>query len=138
MSSLFASLSTASSALDVLEQAMGVVQSNITNASTPGYVTQTLNLSADPFDASENLWGGVQSDGVQSSRNQFAEESVWNQSQLLGNATQQASSLSSLESLFDVSGQSGIPAALSNLYSAFSAWSTTPTDATAQQQVITA
>lgn len=138
MSSLFASLSTASSALDLMEQAMGVVQGNITNASTPGYVTQTLNIGADPFDPSENLWGGVQSEGVQSSRNQFAEESVWNQSQLLGNTTQQASSLSSLESLFDVSGQSGIPAALSNLYSAFSAWSTTPADATDQQQVINA
>lgn len=117
---------------------MGVVQNNVTNASTPGYVTQTLNLSADPFNPSDNLWGGVQSDGTQSSRNLYAEQSVWNQNQLLGSATQQASSLSSLQSLFDVSGTSGIPAALSNLYSAFSAWSTTPSDATNQQQVITA
>lgn len=138
MSTLFAALHSATDALDVIQQAMGVVQNNVTNAATPGYVTQTLNLEADPFAPSASVWGGVQSDGVTSSRNQYAEESVWNQNQLLGTATQQATSLSSLQSNFDVSGQSGIPAALSSLYSAFSAWSTTPTDATNQQQVITA
>lgn len=138
MSSLFAALNTASNSLDAMEQAMGVIQNNVTNASTPGYVTQTLNLSANAFNPSDSLWGGVQVDGVQSSRNLYAEESVWNQNQLLGSATQQSSSLSSLESSFDVSGQSGIPAALSSLYSAFSAWSNSPSDATSQQQVITA
>ncbi len=138
MSTLFAALHTASNALDVMEQAMGVVQNNVTNASTPGYVTQTLNLSADAFAPTNNLWGGVQADGVQSSRNQYAEQSVWQQNQLLGTATQAASSLSSLQSVFDVSGQSGIPAALSSLYSAFSAWSAAPSGGTNQQQVITA
>ncbi len=138
MSSMFAALTTASNALDVLEQAMGVVQNNVTNASTPGYASQKLNLSASAFNAADDLWGGVQADGVQSSRNTYAEESVRSQNELLGQATQQASSLSSLQSVFDVSGQSGIPAALSGLYSAFSAWSATPTDATAGQQVINA
>jgi flagellar hook-associated protein 1 len=138
MSSLFATLHTASNALDAMERAMGVIQNNVTNASTPGYVTQTLNLTARAFNPTGSLWGGVQAGEVENSRNQFAEDSVWSQSALLGSATQSASSLSSLQSIFDVSGQSGIPAALSNLYSAFSAWSTTPTDTTMQQQVITA
>ncbi len=138
MSSLFAALHTASDALDVIEQAMSVTQNNVSNASTPGYVTQTLKIAADTFDPSGNVWGGVHSDGFQSSRNQYAEESVWNQNQLLGAATAQTSSLSSLQSQFDVSGQTGIPAALSSLYSAFSAWSNSPTDPSQQQQVITA
>jgi flagellar hook-associated protein 1 FlgK len=138
MSTLFAALHSASNALDVMEQAMGVIQNNVTNASTPGYVTQTLNLKAEGFNAQNGLWGGVATDGTENSRSQYAEESVWNQSQALGSATQQATSLSSLQSIFDVSGQSGIPAALSSLYSAFSAWSAQPTDTTSQQQVITA
>ncbi len=138
MSSLFAALHTASDALDVIEQAMGVTQNNVSNASTPGYVTQTLKIAANPFNPSGNIWGGVQADGIQSSRNQYAEESVWNQNQLLGSASTQASSLSALESNFDVSGQTGIPAALSSLYSAFSAWSNSPTNPDQQQQVITA
>ncbi len=138
MSSLFAALGTASNALDVLGQAIGVVQNNVSNSSTPGYVTQTLNMTASPFDASGNLWGGVQANGVESARNVFAEAAVWSANEQTGQSTAQASSLSSLQNFFDVSGKSGVPAALSNLYSAFSAWSSNPTDATSQQQVITA
>lgn len=138
LSSLFASLSTASNALDVMSQAIGVVQNNVSNASTDGYVTQTLNMSASPFDASGNLWGGVQVSGVSSSRNQYAEQAVWSANEQAGQSSAQASSLNSLQQYFDVSGTSGIPAALSSLYSAFSSWSSNPTDSTSRQQVITA
>jgi len=138
MSSLFAALGTASSSLDVLQRAMGVVQNNVTNASTPGYVTQSLILNARPFDPSGNLWGGVQAGGTQSARDVFAEQSVWQANQQAGAASELASSLSLLQQQFDVSGKTGVPGALSGLYSAFSAWSTSPSDTTARQQVITA
>jgi flagellar hook-associated protein 1 FlgK len=138
MSTLFAAMGTASNALDVLEQAIGVVQNNVSNANTPGYVTQSLNLTARAFDAANDLWGGVQASGVESARNIYAEQAVWNANQQAGLVTQQASSLASLETNFDVSGTSGIPAALSGLYSAFSAWSANPTDATSEQQVLAA
>ena len=138
MSSLFASLNTASQALDVLGQAIGVVQNNVSNASTPGFVTQTLITSARPFDPAGNLWGGVEANGVQSARNVFAEQAVWGANEQAGLSSQQASSLSSLQNFFDVSGTAGLPGALSGLYSAFSAWGSNPTDSTSRQQVITA
>jgi flagellar hook-associated protein 1 FlgK len=138
MSSLFAALNTAGNALDVLGDAIGVVQNNVSNSSTPGYVTQTLNLTASPFDASGNLWGGVQASGVDSSRNIFAEQSVWSANEQAGQSSAQANSLSALQNYFNVSGTSGVPSALSGLYSAFSAWSSNPTDNTSRQQVITA
>ncbi len=138
MGSLFAALGTASGSLDVLQRAMGVVQNNVTNASTPGYVTQNLILNARPFDPAGNLWGGVQAGGVQSARDVFAEQAVWQANQQAGAASIQSSSLSLLQQQFDVSGKTGVPGALSALYSAFSAWSTSPTDTTARQQVITA
>jgi len=138
MSSLFATLGTAGNALDVLQQAIGVVQNNVTNATTPGYVTQTLQLAARPFDVEGNLSGGVESTGVQSSRDQYAEQSVWTANQQSGYASQQSASLNQLQQIFDVTGQSGIPGALSTLYSAFSAWSSSPSNATAQQSVLTA
>ena len=138
MGSISAALNTAGSALDVIGQAMCVIQNNVANASTPGYVTQTLELSASPFDASQNLWGGVTSAGVQSSRDVYAEQAVWTANQQVGQSTQEASSLNSLQSSFDVSGTSGIPAALSSLYAAFSAWSANPTDTASRQQVLTA
>ncbi len=138
MSSLLAALGNSGNALDVLEQAMGVVQNNVANATAPGYVTQTLQLNSGSFDPAHNEWGGVQAGSVQSARNTFAESSVWNANQQVGSASQQASNLQSIQAQFDVSGNSGIPKALSTLYSAFSAWSTTPTSATAQQQVLAA
>ena len=124
--------------MNAMEQAMAVVQNNVANASTPGYVTQSLTLNAQAFEPADNLWGGVQPGAIQSSRNQYAEENVWNQSTLLGSSKQQATSLSALQNIFNVAGDSGIPGALSGLSSAFSAWSSTPSDTTAQQQVVVA
>ena len=137
MSSLFAALGTATNALDVLEKAIGVVQNNVANANTPGYVTQTPTFIARPFDPAGNVWGGVESGAVQSARNTYAERAVWSANQHAGSATQQATSLGALQSVFDVSGTSGIPGALSQLSAAFSSWSANPTDATARQQVLT-
>jgi flagellar hook-associated protein 1 FlgK len=137
MGNLFSALNLAANSMDVIERAVGVVSNNVTNASTPGYALQTPTLLALPFDPQTGATGGVQFGPVVSSRNQFAEEAVRNQNALLGTATQASSSLNFLQQYFDVSGATGISAALSNLFSAFSAWSTTPTDSTAQQQVIT-
>lgn len=138
MSSLFAALGTAANALDVLEKAIGVVQNNVANANTPGYVTQTPTFLARPFDAAGNVWGGVESGAVQSARNTYAEQAVWSANQRAGSATRQATSLDALQNVFDVSGASGIPGALSQLSAAFSSWSANPTDTTARQQVLTA
>ena len=138
MASLSATLGIAGNALDAFEKAIGVVQSNVANASTPGYVTQTLQLNAGAFDPANNIFGGVSAGALQSSRNTYAEQSVWAANQQVGMATQQSSNLQSLQSIFDVSGTGGIPGALSSLYSAFSAWSTTPGSTTNQQQVLTA
>lgn len=136
MASLTSALYNASGAMDAMQEAMAVLQNNVVNASTPGYVNQTLTLNSLQFDPSQNIWGGVEAGTVVSSRNEYAEENVWTQNTSLGSATQQASSLSALENLFSVSGQTGIPSALSSLYSAFSAWSSNPQSTTAQQQVL--
>lgn len=124
--------------MDVFEQAIGVVQNNVSNASSPGYVTQTLNLDSLGFNPAGNLWGGVQAGSTTSARNSNAEEAVWTQNEMLGTATAQASSLASLQSAFDVTGDTGVPAALNGLYAAFSAWSTSPDDVTTRQQVLAA
>jgi flagellar hook-associated protein 1 FlgK len=54
----------------------------------------------------------------------------------LGLYTAQAQSTNTVQGFFDVSGTGGVPAALNNLLSAFSAWSTTPTDPNAEQNVL--
>ncbi len=131
MSSLLASLQNAGDSLSVFENAIGVIQGNVTNASTPGYVNRTPTLTTDPL-------GNVAAGVTQSSRNQFAEQAVWQQNDLLGFSSQQATNLSSLQSQFDVTGKSGIPNALSSLYSAFSSWSANTSDPGTRNQVLTA
>lgn len=131
MSSLFASLQNAAESLNVYNKAIGVVQSNVSNASTPGYAAQRLHLTT-------SLLGGVAAGPIEDTRSYSAERSVWDQNQLLGAATTQASNLADIQSQFDITGQSGIPGALSKLSSAFSSFSTTPSDNAVRTSVINA
>lgn len=136
MSNLMTSMATAGHALDVYQQALTVVQNNIANSTTPGYATQSLNMAAQPFDVASGLAGGVAAQGLDSARDEYAEEEVRRQLQSLGKYETQTSGLSSIDNLFDVTGASGIPADLNNLCSSFSAWATSPDSASAQQMVI--
>ena len=49
MSSLSSTLINAANSLQVYDQAFNVIENNITNANTPGYVTQKQSLVAEPF-----------------------------------------------------------------------------------------
>lgn len=136
MPNLLASLSSSGNALDVFQQALNIIQNNVNNSSTPGYATQTLNLVAQPLVVTGGLTGGVAAQGLQDSRDNYAEEQVQLQTQTLGKYTAQVQATGTIQSLFDVSGTGGVPAALNNLISAFSAWSVTPNDPTARQTVL--
>ncbi|HUB82920.1 MAG TPA: flagellar hook-associated protein FlgK [Bryobacteraceae bacterium] len=136
MASITSSLLTASGALDAFTEALAVVQNNVANASTPDYAVQTENFVPLEFNPSQGFPGGVQAGQVISSRDQYAEQAVQQQTTLLGQAQQDVNSLTSIQSLFDISGNSGISAAFNNLFSAFSAWGQTPDSSVAQQNVI--
>ncbi len=138
MSSIGAALNNSANALNVLQQALTVIQNNVTNASTPGYASQRLNITAQPFDLASGAAGGIAAQGLISSRDSYADTEVQRQLSALGAFIAQAQGTSSLQSLFDVTGSTGVTAALNNLYTAFSAWSASPTDSNAEQGVISA
>ncbi|HVW07872.1 MAG TPA: flagellar hook-associated protein FlgK [Bryobacteraceae bacterium] len=138
MSSIGAALNNSANALNVLQRALSVIQNNVSNASTPGYASQTLNITAQPFDLASGAAGGIAAQGLISSRDSYADTEVQRQLSTLGAFTAQAQGTSALQSLFDVTGSSGVTAALNNLYTAFSAWSASPADSTAEQNVISA
>jgi len=135
MSNLLAAMGSTASALDVMQQALGVVQNNVSNASTPGYASQELNIAAAPFDIVSGA-AGLTANGLHSSRDAYADTSVQQQLQILGLYTAQARSTGTIQSFFDPSGTTGVSAALNNLLSAFSGWSASPSDPAAGQQVI--
>ncbi|HUI55152.1 MAG TPA: flagellar hook-associated protein FlgK [Bryobacteraceae bacterium] len=138
MSNILASLRTSGQALDVFQQALNVVQNDVNNSQTPGYARQRLALEAQPLLVAGGLAGGVAATGLQDSRDQFAEEQVQNQTQTLGQYTAQSEATAAVQSFFDASGSSGLPADLNALFQSFSAWSITPSDPALQQNVINA
>ncbi len=136
MPGLLGALQSAGNALTAYQQALNVVQNNITNASTPGYATQSANLVAQPFDYAGGLAGGVAAQGLLSARDEYADEEVRRQLQSLGVYETQAQATSTLAANFDATGNSGVPAELNQLFQSFSAWAVTPNDVTARQGVL--
>lgn len=136
-SSLFGTLNNSLQAIQAFQEALSVSQNNVSNSSTPGYARQVVNLEALPFDPGNGSSGGVKAGPTTSTNDEYVNQAVRNQLSQQGNYTAQSSALSSVESLFDVSGQTGIVGALNNLFQSFSAWSATPGSASAQQQVLT-
>src|ERR1051326_7189663 len=119
MGNILAALGSSSGALDAIDQVLQVTQNNVANASTPGYAKQRLVLEAMPFDLAVGATGGVRTSQIQSARDQYADQAVRRETTLLGDAQQNVASLTSLQSLFDVTGQSGIPNALNSLFQSF-------------------
>lgn len=136
MANLLALYSATGSGLAAFQNALGVVQNNVDNASTPGFASQTPDLEAQPFAINSGLAGGVSAQGLLNSRNVYAEDAVQTQTQTLGYYTAVAQTTSTIQSQFGTSGTGGVAAALDQLFQSFSAWSVTPSDTTARQNVL--
>ena len=132
MGGLFSSLNTSVEALRSLQSALAVTQNNVSNANTPGYARQIALLESQPFNLSAGLPGGVQFGGTQSTQNEYLNQAVRTQLSAQGYFTGESNPLASIQSLFDVSGQSGLTGALNKLFQSFSAWSATPNTTSAQ------
>ncbi|MEQ1947117.1 MAG: flagellar hook-associated protein FlgK [Bryobacteraceae bacterium] len=138
MGSLFASLVNSTGALQVYGRVFNVIQNNVTNVNTPGYVEQEQSLVPMPFDPAGGLTGGVLPGRMLSARSSYLEQSVRNQQQLLGDAQQRAGDLSQIESLFDTGGETGVSGALNDFFNSFSQLAVNPNDIVSRQNVIEA
>ncbi len=136
MGGLFGTLNSSVDALRAFENALAVSQNNVSNASTPGYAAQRATFNAVPFEQNAGLLGGVNAGPNQSTQNEYLDQAVRTQLELQGNSTAQSTALSSIQSLFDVTGQTGVLGALNNLFQSFSAWSASPTSSSTQQGVL--
>jgi flagellar hook-associated protein 1 FlgK len=136
MGNLFTTLLNTTGTLRVYSRVFNVVQNNISNANTPGYVKQDQSVVALPFDPSSGLTGGVLPGAMLSARSEYLEQSVRNQQELFGSAKQKATDLGQVEPLFDLSSDFGIPGSLSKFFNSFSTLSVNPNDAVSRQSVI--
>jgi flagellar hook-associated protein 1 FlgK len=136
MGSLFTSLLNSTSALRVYGRVFNVIQNNITNANTPGYVKQDQSIVSLPFDPAAGLAGGVLAGPMLSARSQYLEQAVRTEQEQLGSAQQKAADLSQIQALFDTTGKSGVPGALNAFFGSFSQLSVNPNDEISRQNVI--
>ncbi|MGB6944010.1 MAG: flagellar hook-associated protein FlgK [Bryobacteraceae bacterium] len=136
MGNLTTSLINAANALQVYGSALNVTENNVTNANTPGYARQSATLVAQPFDLATGAPGGVLLGPTESSRDQYAEQSVRTQQSAYGYDQQQVADLSTAQNYFSLSTTSGIAPAISALFQSFSQLSVTPNDTVARQTVL--
>lgn len=136
MSNLLASLVSSAGTLEAYGRVLETTQNNVSNASTPGYAKQRMELSALPFDPLGGLTGGVRAGNIVSARNEYAEQAVRQLTSGSGYQQQLVDSLTAIQSNFDISGNQGIPQALNNLFQSFSSWGATPDNQAARQTVI--
>jgi len=139
MASLFSSLYTSSTALDVFSRALGTDQANVANASTPGYAAQQANIL--PIDLSgdgASNGGGSDFISLTSNSSSLADASVQAATSQASSSQTQAQQLSPINQLFDITGSSGILAALQQFSTAFSSLAVTPNDSTLQANALSA
>ena len=136
MASLTSALISSANALNTFEQTFSVIENNITNANTPGYARQDINLQPLPFDPASGLAGGVDAGPLINSRSEFLEQAVRDQQSQLGSAQQTASDLGQIQPLFDLTSTTGVASSINNFFNAFSQLSVNPNDALSRQSVI--
>jgi len=137
---LNAALQLAGAALNADSQAIAITGQNLANQTTPGYAAQTVEPQSDAFNLSQGLGGGVNIESGDT-RSQFAEQAVWYQQSQTGqyqSFTQEASAVSQVLDLNDVSGSTGIQSSLSQLLQSFSSLAASPNSTAAQNGVIEA
>lgn len=122
--------------MKAFEEALNVVQNNVTNATTPGYAKQQADLVALSFQPDLEVPGGVSAGPLLSSRDVFSEQAVQRQASHFGKQSALATALASVEPVFDIASGSGIAAALDALYASFSDLTVAPNSIPARESVI--
>jgi flagellar hook-associated protein 1 FlgK len=139
MSSLNASLAIALSGLDAEQGALATTANNVANANTPGYSRQVPVLqSSDPVVVSPLTLGtGVTLQSIESIRDPLLQSQIQQESQTQGQLNSLVSALQVTQVNF-TSSTGDIGTAITNFFNSINQLSTSPSDLSLRQGVITA
>src|SRR6476619_4700231 len=134
--SLSSSLATAMAGLRANQAALSIVSSNIANAQTPGYITQSSIQVETP---TGDLGASVSVLGVNRELDQFIQAQLRSETSGGAYADQMANVLTHLQSVYGTPGDAGtLEAAFANFTSALQSLSTNSGSASAQISAVTA
>lgn len=139
MSSLNASLAAALSGLIAEQGALATTTNNVANVNTPGYSRQEAVLaSSDPVEVGPLTFGtGVTLQSVESIRDPILESQIQQQTQTQGQYTNLAAALQQTQVNF-TSTTGDIGTEISNFFDSINQLSTSPSDLSLRQAVLTA
>src|ERR1700688_341867 len=134
--SLGSALATAMSGLRANQAALSITSSNIANAQTPGYVSQSINQVEV---ATDDTGASVLVTGVNRQLNKFIQSQLRTETAGGAYADQMASVLTQLQSIYGAPGSAGsLETAYSNFTTALQALSTTSGSSSSQISAVTA
>jgi flagellar hook-associated protein 1 FlgK len=127
-------------ALTAQRLGIDVASHNISNASTPGYSRQRLQLAAsDPAKETFGLLGtGVMAEGIQRIRADFIDQQIRSTNYNLGEASQQQQILSQIEATVNEPSDTGLGSMITKFFGSFQDLSLHPEDAASRNTVVQA
>lgn len=132
MRSTFGGLNTMVRGLYGNQVSLDTVGNNITNAATPGYSRQTVNLTTTKPQTMPGMYGdfkigtGVDVDSVVRARDTFADRQYWKENSNLSKSNTQYYTLSKIESVFQEPSDTGLQTVMNQFYKS---WQTLSTNA---------
>lgn len=140
--SSFLPLQTALSGVEAAQQELETTSNNITNANTPGYTAETVDLAENPpvsialSGVGMQVGTGVTATGVTNASDPYLDAAYRNQNAATSNATTEQSYLDQVQSALDEPTSTGISAQLSTFWSAWNDLAANPTSVAAKQAVV--
>ena len=134
MTSLLSSLQGVSAALGAYSQALGAEQNNVSNSATPGYAAVRAVIQPVGF----GTGGGTDTVVLQSAGSAQADAIVQAATSQASDSQTQTQQLGLVNQQFDITGSTGILAALQQFSTAFASLAVTPSDPSVTQGALSA
>ena len=128
------------SGLDAARKGLDVIGNNIANAATEGYHRQRIDLIPEyaTQDSGVLMGGGVDIAGITRIIDSFLEQEILRQQSLLGQISQETTTLQSIETAFgELTWSSGLNAAINKFFNALNDLSAHPDQIVYQNDVLT-
>lgn len=137
--SLFSVLNTATRGLAASQLAMGVVGQNISNADVEGYSRKRVNLSADyAYNPAYGQIGiGVEVVNIERVRNEYIDQQIRKQNQMLGMYEETDYTLQSIENVFVEPSDTGILHFVDQFFDTWQNMANNPSDPSARTMIRT-